>query len=122
MTERELELLRKKRKLLAKQLAGFDEFVRGSVVRMKRHCTYRGCRKCRAGEYHPTWVLTRSIHGKTHTVYLGEKRLAKAKEMVDNYRRLMDLVEHLAEVNLELLIHEEAIGKGQDDGASKRGP
>jgi hypothetical protein len=50
-------------------------------VLMKRKCTYPGCRKCAAGQRHPTWVLTYSREGKTRTVYLGEKRRARTRNV-----------------------------------------
>ena len=72
MEAREIHRLKQKRKLLAKRMAKIEEFVRGSVVLMKRPCAYPRCRKCASGERHPTWVLTVSRCGKTHTVYLGK--------------------------------------------------
>ena len=122
MTDKERVLLKHRSKLLAKRLAGFEEFIRGSVVLMKRRCTYPRCRRCAAGQRHPTWVLTQSVRGRTKTFYLGSKRLAKAREMVDNYRRLMVLVEQIAEANLLLLIHPEALPKGSTDEPAERGP
>jgi len=108
--------LKQKRKLLAKRMARIEEFVRGSVVLMKRPCTYPGCRKCASGERHPTWVLTLSRNGKTHTVYLGKKRLDAAKRMTENYRKLLALVEEIAELNLVLLRQSPARAKGGGDG------
>ena len=112
----EIRRLKQKRKLLAKRLARFEEFVRGSVVLMKRPCTYARCRKCASGERHPTWVLTISRSGKTHTVYLGKKRLDAAKRLTENYRKLLALVEEIAELNLVLLRQSPARAKGGRDG------
>lgn len=112
----EIRRLKQKRKLLAKRLARFEEFVRGSVVLMKRPCTYARCRKCASGERHPTWVLTISRSGKTHAVYLGKKRLDAAKRLTENYRKLLALVEEIAELNLVLLRQSPARAKGGRDG------
>ena len=90
--------------------------MRGSVVLMKRPCTYEGCRKCAAGERHPTWVLTLSVKGKTRTVYLGSGRVDAARRMTENYRRLMALVEQAAEVNRVLLTGRVSVRKGRSDG------
>ncbi len=95
--------LLRRRRLLAKRLAGAEEFVRGSVVLMKRRCVRERCRRCDAGEGHPTWVLTVSEGGKTRTVYLGEKRLAEARRLAANYRRVRGWIEEVARVNLALL-------------------
>ena len=88
MDVREARRLRQKRKLLLRRMAGIEEFLRGSVVLMKRPCTYPGCRKCASGERHPTWGLTVSEKGKTRTVYLGLRRLDAARRMTENYRRV----------------------------------
>jgi hypothetical protein len=95
--------LERKRTVLRRSLASLGSFVRGSVVLMKRRCTYPRCRKCASGEGHPTWVLTVSRKGKTHTVYLGPRRRVSAQHLAENYRRLQRLIEELAEVNLALL-------------------
>ena len=103
MDSEESGRLVRRRKLLVKRLASTEEFVRGSVVRMKRKCVRPRCRRCAEGEGHPTWVLTVSEGGKTRTVYLGEKRLAEARRLVANYRRVAEWMEAVAAINLALL-------------------
>ena len=114
---KEVRRLRQKRKLLLNRVAAIRDFARGSVVLMKRRCTYPGCRKCASGERHPTWVLTVSRHGKTHTVYLGKQRVREARRLTENHRRLMELVERIGEVNLALLKQRALPRKGEDDGS-----
>ena len=116
--QRELE---RGRKALMRKLASWGAFVRGSVVLMKRRCTYPRCRKCASGQGHPTWVLTVSRQGKTHTVYLGPRRLAQAQRMAQNYRRLLALIEEIAEVNLALLTGKPLDGKGGCHGTQGPG-
>jgi hypothetical protein len=82
---------------------------------MKRRCTYPRCRKCASGQGHPTWVLTVSRQGKTHTVYLGARRRAPAQCMAESYRRLLGLIEQIADVNLALLTGQPLEGKGGHD-------
>ena len=116
MEAREIRRVRQKRKLLAKRMGKIEEFVRGSVVLMKRPCTYPRCRKCASGERHPTWVLTVSRCGKTHTVYLGKKRLAAAQRMAANYRKLLGLIEEMAAVNRVLLTEGPSRTQGGSNG------
>ena len=111
--------LRQKRTLLLKKLAKTKPFVRGSVVLMKRRCTYARCRKCASGERHPTWVLTVSCGGKTRTVYLGSKRVEKAKRMVDTYRTIQSWIEEVAQINLALLTDRSVPTKGGRDDAQR---
>ena len=120
MTNRERRQLERKRKRLLEKMAEISEFVRGSVVLMKRRCTYPRCRKCASGERHPTWVMTVSRAGKTHTVYLGNKRLAPARRMVENYRTLLALIQEIADVNLALLTHKPLSRKGAGREATGR--
>ena len=116
MDPKEAQRLRQRRTLLLKRAAQIEEFLRGSVVLMKRPCTYERCRKCASGARHPTWVLTFSRAGKTHTVYLGARRVDAARKMTENYRRLMALVEQAAEVNRVLLTGRKPVMKGSRDG------
>jgi hypothetical protein len=115
MEDRELRRVAQKRKLLWKRVAEIEEFLRGSVVLMKRRCIFAGCRKCASGERHPTWVLTVNRKGKTQTVYVGQARLAEAKRLVENYRHLKTLVEEVAQINLVLFRRKDGPRKGSDD-------
>ena len=78
MTPRERRRLERQRELLLRRLVDRPEFLRGSVVLMKRACGRPHCRRCASGKRHPTWVLTYSQAGKTQTVYVGERRAARA--------------------------------------------
>lgn len=122
MDETQARRLRQKRKLLWKRAAEIEEFVRGSVVLMKRRCIFAGCRKCASGERHPTWVLTLHEKGKTRTVYVGKSRLVEAKRLVENYRRARTLMEEVAQVNLLLFRGRNFSRKGGGDGQPGQGP
>jgi hypothetical protein len=108
--------LRRIRAALRRTLACFGAFVRGSGVLRKRRCTYPGGRRCAAGRGHPTWVLTVSRKGTTHTLYLGARRRVQAQQMAENYRRLQGLSEELASVNLALLAGRPLAQEGGRDG------
>lgn len=116
MDTRERHRLLRRRKRLVKRLASVEEFARGSVVLMKRKCVRERCRRCAEGEGHRTWVLTVSEGGKTRTVYLGEKRLAEARRLVANYRRVSGWIEEVARVNLARLKAGPATGEEAEDG------
>ena len=112
MNETECRHLRRKQRLLLGQLGKMTDFIRGSVVLMKRRCSRANCRRCASGEGHPTWVLTASSGGKTRTVYLGEGRVDEAKRMVANYRTMRVWIEEIAQINLALLIDKPIPRKG----------
>lgn len=115
MDDIERRRLERKRKILHGQMARIEEFLRGSVVLMKRPCTYPKCRKCASGERHPTWGLTVSQRGKTRTIYLGVKRLDAARRMTENYRRLQVIVEQISTINRSLVTGRVSTGKGYGD-------
>ena len=122
MTPKERRRLERQRQLLLRRLIDRPEFLRGSVVLMKRPCGRPGCPRCAAGQRHPTWVLTYSQAGKTHTVYLGERRVDRARQLVQNYRRLTQTLEQLAQLNLALFKADAARGpKGDAHGAQGNG-
>lgn len=121
MEEHEVRL-RIKRRMLLERMADVGEFVRGSVVLMKRPCTYAKCRKCATGQRHPTWGLTVSEKGKTRTVYLGVRRLEAARRMTENYRRLQGIIEQVSQINRALLQGRVSRRKGSGHGRPGKGP
>jgi hypothetical protein len=40
---------------------------------------------------------------KTHLLYLGKKREAKAREYSENYKKLLDIIEEMTTLNMTLL-------------------
>jgi len=40
---------------------------------------------------------------RTHLIYLGQKRVARAKEFSQNYKRLLAIVEEMTILNMELI-------------------
>jgi len=119
MDRSERERLRRRRRLLLKRLIAVEEFVRGSVVLMKRKCVRPRCRRCAEGEGHPTWVLTFSENGKTRTVYLGDKRAAEARRLVENYRRATEWLEEASRASLALLKAGPPTRKEADDAETR---
>lgn len=44
---------------------------------------------------------------KTHLIYLGSKRVERAKEYSNNYKKLLDIIEEMTILNMELLKQDE---------------
>ena len=105
-SQRKKMRLGEKRRLL-KQMRSIREFIRGSVVVLKRPCSYPGCRRCQAGLKHPGLYHTVSKAGKTQTTYLGAALAPRCREWVEAYKRLLDLTERLSDINLALLTGKE---------------
>lgn len=43
---------------------------------------------------------------KTRLIYLGNKRVALAREYSDNYKHLLAIIEEMTDLNMELLKHD----------------
>lgn len=102
--KKSLDDLYARRFQLWRHLVNAADFVRGSVVELRRPCT-RGdrCSRCRSGEKHPATYLSVSRKGHTELLYLPKDVQPTAEEWVANYRRLMEVIEQVSEVNREIL-------------------
>jgi hypothetical protein len=105
----------KRRFLLWKDVVRAGEFVRGSVVVLRRPCTYAGCRLCRDGRRHPATYLSMKEKGRTKLLYLPRHIVPQAKRWVVEWRRLEELLHQMSQTNaqvLRLLGKREAKSKG----------
>ena len=99
-------LVQEKRDLL-REVRGIRDFIRGSVVVLRRPCTYPGCRRCAQGLKHPALYHTVSREGKTRTTYLGASLGERARGQAAAYKRLLGLLEEVSQINLTLLTGKE---------------
>ena len=99
----ELAGLYARRFQLWRELVNQPDFVRGSVVELRRPCTRTHCPRCRSGERHPATYLSFKQAGRTRLVYLSAAVQGQAREWVENYRALMGLIEEICAVNREVL-------------------
>jgi len=79
------------------------DFVRGSVVVLRRPCTRDNCRLCREGKRHPATYLSMKKKGRTRLVYLTKERVAQARKMVREWKRLDKLLREMSDTNAEIL-------------------
>ncbi len=77
--------------------------LRGSVVVLKRPCTYPGCKKCKEGIKHPADYLSVSKKGKTELLYLSKKIKPEAEKGVKNWKRFQELAERISDINRMIL-------------------
>jgi hypothetical protein len=99
----ELAALYARRFQLWRDLVNQPDFVRGSVVELRRPCTRPHCPRCRAGDRHPATYLSFKQAGRTRLVYLPAAVQGQARAWVENYRGLMALIEEVCAVNREVL-------------------
>src|SRR5271169_1147968 len=88
---------------LAAALPSTIEILRGSLLHRRiRHRS--GCAVCAKGPGHPVWVLTISYPGgRTKQLSLSAEQKVLVQQWLRNYRKLKDTLEHICELNLQLL-------------------
>ena len=86
--QRVLTMQRRVRKL-QQELGSLGPLMRGSVVII-------GTRNKQ-----PYFSLNKDK--KTRLIYLGQKRVARAREYSENYKRLLAIIEEMTVLNMELL-------------------
>ena len=89
MSKEEIAKLKRKLRRLHKKLSEIGPVMRGSVVLI-------GTRK---KQYH----FSLNKNKKTHLLYLGDKRVATAREYSANYKKLVEIVDEITLINMTLL-------------------
>ena len=89
MDRREIAKMKKRVKVLQKILAEVGPVMRGSIVLI--------------GTRHKQYYFSLNKDKKTHIIYLGKKRVDKAKEYSDNYKKLLDIIEEMTILNMRLV-------------------
>ena len=98
-------LLEERRRLLA-QLGAWPPVLRGSLREHLSRCGNPNCR-CRAKKnpvlHGPYRYLSHRYENRTQTILLTKSKLPHARAGVANYKRLIQTVYELCEVNFRLL-------------------
>ena len=89
MNKQEIANTKKRVKTLQKKLGQLGPPMRGSVVVI--------------GTRNKQSYFSLSKDKKTHLIYLGKKREARAREYSANYKKLLEIVEEMTLLNMKLL-------------------
>ncbi len=89
MGKQEIAKMKRRVKTLQKQLGRLGPIMRGSVVVI--------------GARNKQSYFSLNKDKKTHLIYLGKKREARAKEYSANYKKLLEIVEEMTILNMNLL-------------------
>jgi len=92
-----------KRFQIWRSVVTIGDFVRGSVVVLRRPCRRDNCRLCREGKRHPATYLSMKEKGRTRLVYLTKERVPHARKMVHEWKRLEKLLREMSDTNAEML-------------------
>src|SRR5246500_4560257 len=102
--------LRKRRRVLLRQLPPLDAILRGSLIKRYKRCGKPEC-KCAEGPGHgPKYYLSVSRPGSRPQMdYVPQEGHAQAAEFVANYHRAREILEEISEINRELLRRREVL-------------
>jgi len=92
MDKKEIAKMKRRVKALQGRMAGLGPVMRGSVVKI--------------GTRNKQFYFSLNKDKKTHLIYLGEKKLERAKTYSDNYKMLLEIIEEMTVLNMKLIKEE----------------
>lgn len=115
------ELSRQRRRLwrlwraaerLVRQMQQAQAMCPGSLYLLRRRCGKPSCR-CRRGELHTAWVVTRSEQGRVKLYRVPEKERACVRRLTAAYRQWQRARAALVKLSVELLRQLDALAEGR---------
>jgi len=85
-----------------KELQKINLFINGSLVQMARVCGNKNC-KCAKGKKHKSYYLTRSIAGKTKTVYVTREAEKDIKLWIKEQKRIKKIMNEISELQYVII-------------------
>jgi hypothetical protein len=98
---------RSARSALLKLLAGAQPLARASLVSMARRCGKPGCH-CAKGEKHVSLYLAARLNEKRQMIYIPPALEAEARGLVENGRRVEELIGRISQAALSRLVARKA--------------
>jgi len=89
MEKKKIEKMKKRVNELQSRISALGPVMRGSVVFI--------------GTKTKQYYFSLNKDKKTRLIYLGKKRVGKAREYSANYKKLLEIVEEMTLINMELL-------------------
>lgn len=98
-----LNRLVKERKSLNAKLAGYKYILRGTIIKRGNICGKPGCR-CKRGMLHgPYYYLAHRSKRGANMIFLNKQKLPYATRGIGEYRRLIELIYRISEINFKIL-------------------
>jgi len=95
-TTKKVQILKKERAKLLRELCKSRDIMRGCLVLLKRRC---GTEK-----KYPAYFLSKSVRGKTVMRYIKKVEVEAVQDSLSRYKDLKELFKRLCEINEELFI------------------
>jgi len=97
-------LLRRMRDARLKKLAQAGPLLAGSLVQQRVRCGRPNCRCAKDPAYrHVKTVITRTVKGKTRTVYVPLDLVEEVRTWVAEYKRIKELLNEISELSWALV-------------------
>ena len=106
--------LRKRKRFLLSQLKIYPDSLRASLVERFSRCGKPNCQCHHGGDRHgPFYYLTQCLAaGKINKFLLkSAAQQQSARDAIEHYRQLQELLEELSQINARLLRHQEDLGR-----------
>jgi hypothetical protein len=101
-----LQMLKIKRKKLIRKLPPLDKILRSTININYLTCGYKKC-KCHQGQKHgPYMYLAYKEKNKTKSYFVPKKMEKVVRQQVNNYKKLINLIHQLCNLNREILWEE----------------
>jgi hypothetical protein len=97
---------------LVRRMQQAEAMCPGSLYLLRRRCGKPTCR-CRQGELHATWVVTRSEAGRVRLYRVPERERAAVRRLTDGYREWQRARAALVKAMSELLRELDALAEGR---------
>lgn len=110
----EIDRLRKERDDVFKQMFKYRGAIRGTITGIYKMCSNKEC-ECHSTnrEKHGLGYYISSSHqGRTRMIYVPSLILKEAKKRTEDYKKVMELIERISEINSEIFKLEKEIKKG----------
>lgn len=91
---------RPQRDNLTKELGKCGRLMKGSLTQIRRRCGKSQCR-CMRGQLHESLAITYKKEGKSCLIHIPEDLHTQAREAIEDYHKLKNLVEQISGLNVK---------------------
>ena len=100
----DLQALARRRDEVQRAMRSLGDFRQGSLTQMYRKCGKSTCHCAREGDpgHGPSWVLTRTIQGKTRTRAVATERVSEVRSQVAAYQQFRELIRELIDISTRI--------------------
>ena len=89
MSRTDISKAKRRLRILLTQTQKVGQMMRGSIVTN--------------GKKHRQAYFSLNRDKQTHLIYLGERRAEIARDLLDNYKRMLEIIEEMTTINMVLL-------------------